>query len=433
MSSRDERLAGCAARRMSGVVVVLDELEDLGNRAAILRTVEALGFLAVHEIGAPPSRAGGAERSIINGGEKFLQVTRWADAASCFAALRTGGVDQVLVALPPRRGADGDADEPEPEPEPQPQPASRRLDGVDFARRTALVFGNERNGVTAEAIALADGAFHVPMYGLCESLNVSVTVAIALASARAARATALGLGPEQGDLEPEARAALAERYSALSGGFTKHLRAQRKKEHEVPPPPALESFVEPALRVHAALMHQEGAATEQEGKEGEGMAYAELAMSAWLVLQVFGVASRARALRTARWGHEIARLPDGDWRIALAAEGGGDRGGGLEVRLSELRPLGAVGLLRPELAAAALERLLSATVGETEGRVVFSHSSTEGEIRKKDKFGKFFAARIGEGMDCVMFRERLERAADSLLDAGTIGAGERGLLARLLA
>ena len=163
------------------------------------------------------------------------------------------------------------------------------------------------------------------------------------------------------------------------------------------------------------------------------MAYAELAMSAWLVLQVFGVASRARALRTARWGHEITRLPDGDWRIALAAEGGGDRGGGLEVRLSELRPLGAVGLLRPELAAAALERLLSATVGETEGRVVFSHSSTEGEIRKKDKFGKFFAARIGEGMDCVMFRERLERAADSLLDAGTIGAGERGLLARLLA
>ena len=64
---------------------------------------------------------------------------------------------------------------------------------------------------------------------------------------------------------------------------------------------------------------------------------------------------------------------------------------------------------------------------------MFSHSSTEGEIRKKDKFGKFFAARIGEGMDCVMFRERLERAADSLLDAGTIGAGERGLLARLLA
>ena len=27
------------------LVVVLDELEDLGNRAAILRTVEALGFL----------------------------------------------------------------------------------------------------------------------------------------------------------------------------------------------------------------------------------------------------------------------------------------------------------------------------------------------------------------------------------------------------
>ncbi len=96
------------------------------------------------------------------------------------------------------------------------------------------------------------------------------------------------------------------------------------------------------------------------------------------------------------------------------------------MRLSELRPLGAVGLLRPELAAAALERLLSATVGETEGRVVFSHSSTEGEIRKKDKFGKFFAARIGEGMDCVMFRERLERAADSRARAEEAKQGSGG-------
>lgn len=71
---------------------------------------------------------------------------------------------------------------------------SQRLDEVDFSRDTALVFGNERLGVSAEAISLATGAFHVPMFGLSESFNVSVTVAIVLAGARGQRARALNLG-----------------------------------------------------------------------------------------------------------------------------------------------------------------------------------------------------------------------------------------------
>ena len=41
---RQARIAQCAQKRMTGVAVVLENLEDLGNRAAILRSVEALGF-----------------------------------------------------------------------------------------------------------------------------------------------------------------------------------------------------------------------------------------------------------------------------------------------------------------------------------------------------------------------------------------------------
>lgn len=105
-TERLERLNGAAARRMGGVAVVLEHIEDLGNRAAILRTIEALGFLRVHEVGAPPSHASGTARSIMNGGEKYLEINRWPDFASCAAGLRAAGVERILAALPPDERVD---------------------------------------------------------------------------------------------------------------------------------------------------------------------------------------------------------------------------------------------------------------------------------------------------------------------------------------
>jgi len=48
----------------------------------------------------------------------------------------------------------------------------------DPARKYALVFGNEVNGVSDEAIALADIALEIPQEGTKHSLNISVCVGI---------------------------------------------------------------------------------------------------------------------------------------------------------------------------------------------------------------------------------------------------------------
>jgi tRNA G18 (ribose-2'-O)-methylase SpoU len=48
----------------------------------------------------------------------------------------------------------------------------------DPARKYALVFGNEVNGVSDEAIALADLALEIPQAGTKHSLNISVCVGI---------------------------------------------------------------------------------------------------------------------------------------------------------------------------------------------------------------------------------------------------------------
>ena len=49
----------------------------------------------------------------------------------------------------------------------------------DFTRGTAIVFGNEGNGVS-EAILQRAAKTYIPMYGQAESLNVGVSAAVVL-------------------------------------------------------------------------------------------------------------------------------------------------------------------------------------------------------------------------------------------------------------
>ena len=60
------------------------------------------------------------------------------------------------------------------------------LTGIDWARPTALIFGNEHAGVSEQALALAHGTFRIDMRGFVESLNLSVAAAITAFQARCA-------------------------------------------------------------------------------------------------------------------------------------------------------------------------------------------------------------------------------------------------------
>eukprot|EP00965_Chrysotila_dentata_P253310 6211187-Pleurochrysis_carterae.AAC.1 len=47
---REQRLWRAACARLGGLRLVLEGLEDRGNRAALLRSAEAIGLLHVHEV-----------------------------------------------------------------------------------------------------------------------------------------------------------------------------------------------------------------------------------------------------------------------------------------------------------------------------------------------------------------------------------------------
>jgi tRNA G18 (ribose-2'-O)-methylase SpoU len=57
---------------------------------------------------------------------------------------------------------------------------SRDLHSYAFERRTALVIGNERTGLTPEVLALVDDVVELPVWGLPYSYNVATATAMAL-------------------------------------------------------------------------------------------------------------------------------------------------------------------------------------------------------------------------------------------------------------
>jgi tRNA G18 (ribose-2'-O)-methylase SpoU len=57
---------------------------------------------------------------------------------------------------------------------------SRNLHHYEFSRRTALVIGNERSGLTDDILSLLDDVVEIPVWGLPYSYNVATATTMAL-------------------------------------------------------------------------------------------------------------------------------------------------------------------------------------------------------------------------------------------------------------
>ncbi|MEX2399916.1 MAG: RNA methyltransferase [Rhodothermales bacterium] len=174
----DEVLDG----RTHRLATVVEGLVNMGNVSAVMRSAEALGCQPFHVI------TGGAtfknSRRTSQGAEKWLDVYRWATPGDCVAYLHDEGYRIVATHL---------------------DDSSVSIDSVDFSEPTAVVFGNERDGVSAEMVSLADERAIVPMVGFVQSFNISVAAAVTLYHAYRDRKARLG---RHGDLTSDERAAL---------------------------------------------------------------------------------------------------------------------------------------------------------------------------------------------------------------------------------
>jgi tRNA (guanosine-2'-O-)-methyltransferase len=191
LPERRARIDAVVASRTRTLTVVMEAFCDPQNVNAVLRTCEAFGVQEVHAVEGP-MKPWDRNKKISQNADKWLDVRRWRSTAECLARLRGDGFAVYATHL-------GDGAVP--------------LEGLPFAGKVALVFGNERRGVSEEALALADARYAIPMLGFVQSLNVSVAAAISLAKAVERRQAERG---RHGDLSEADAAALRDRFYVLA-------------------------------------------------------------------------------------------------------------------------------------------------------------------------------------------------------------------------
>lgn len=184
--ARMERLNTVIAQRTATVVTVIEGLINLGNVSAVMRSAEALGFHQVHVIEGG-TRFKNSQRTS-QGAEKWVEVTRWPSTAACIPSLKAQGYHVVATHL---------------------DDTAVTIDKIDFTKPTALVFGNEQEGISQEMIELADQRCIIPMAGFVQSFNISVATAVALYHAFHDRMTRQGF---QGDLNDDEKEQLLAAY-----------------------------------------------------------------------------------------------------------------------------------------------------------------------------------------------------------------------------
>jgi tRNA (guanosine-2'-O-)-methyltransferase len=188
---RKEKIDRVVALRTRTFTVVLDRLEDSFNMAAVMRTCEGLGVQEVHVVENPDAPFV-PNSKVAQGCDKWLDVKLYKDFASCRTHLKDRGFTLLASAV-------GEG--------------SQSLYSLRFDQKLALVFGNERFGVSEDALASVDGTFWIPMRGFTQSFNISAAASAAISRAVAWREEHLG---GMGDLSPEEAHTLRERFYVLS-------------------------------------------------------------------------------------------------------------------------------------------------------------------------------------------------------------------------
>ena len=199
--ARSARIDAVLAGRTYTVAPVVEGLINTGNISAVMRTAEALGFQAFHLVMHQEHDDGVRYKTsdrTTQGADKWLDVWRWPSPQACVMHLKAQGYEVVVTHLDAR---------------------AVPISEIDFTQQTALVFGNERDGVSPEMLALADRTCLVPMAGFTKSFNISVAAAVCLYHARHDRLARQGF---HGDLTDPQREMLRAVF------FLKSVRSARQ-------------------------------------------------------------------------------------------------------------------------------------------------------------------------------------------------------------
>lgn len=151
-------LPGIFEQGKTPLFILLDQITDVRNMGAIIRTAECAGADAVIIPQKGSAQINDETMKASAGALNFLPICREASLAEAIRFLKTGGLQIVACT----------------------EKTDNPYTNADFTLPTVLVMGSEGSGISNEILRLCDSQVRIPLMGKIESLNVSVSAAIVM-------------------------------------------------------------------------------------------------------------------------------------------------------------------------------------------------------------------------------------------------------------
>ena len=245
---RMARLESVIDQRTFDLMPVLEGVYDIGNVLAACRSAEALGvgcLGVISDAGLAFKQSGRTS----GGAVKWTHLDQWRSTPNAIDDLKKRG-HRVLVTV---------------------FEGGHPLEAYDWTVPTAVILGNEREGVSEEAKEMADGGVYISMSGFTESLNVSVASALVMHHAAQDRKRRSNASNASGNLSAKEKNTLRALYLAKlvpnysRQGYLRQLleRARRDRGEEHLPEHADEAL-ENAAKENAAANEENGVGVADE-------------------------------------------------------------------------------------------------------------------------------------------------------------------------
>jgi tRNA (guanosine-2'-O-)-methyltransferase len=190
---RIERLTSVAARRQPDFTIILENVHDPHNIGAVLRSCDSVGIKEIFvlytegHLGEDRIEMGTKTSS---GALKWVDVQLYRDPVACFNHVKSKYETIWATHL-------GES--------------ASSLYELDLTASVALLFGNEHDGLSEQALSYADGNFVIPQMGMVQSLNISVACAVSVYEALRQR-NAIGRYTDHKPMNTEQQKILAANY-----------------------------------------------------------------------------------------------------------------------------------------------------------------------------------------------------------------------------
>ena len=205
-SKRYERICEMLARRQPDLTVCMEQVHKPHNVSAIVRTADAVGVHEVHAVW-PDGRMRNTV-SAAAGSNSWVSVKNHHTIGEAVSHLKGRGM-QILATNLSAKAVD--------------------FREIDYTRPTCILMGQEKTGITQEALDLADRDIIIPMIGMVQSLNVSVASALILYEAQRQRQNA-GMYERSNSMLPEEE----QQRLLFEGGYPVLARVAKQKKLPYP-------------------------------------------------------------------------------------------------------------------------------------------------------------------------------------------------------